>query len=173
MADQTQARLARESEAAQAASDIAHQRRESKLKELDTHLDVSRQLLLSMMQTGQTLLWCVGEWHAEDNPASMQQALGKKMVPMMAQDKQMLLGTPEMVEKLLAGENAYLDAQGDTCSTPFFSSMNGVTGMVGWIVAFVKSMCESRASRPLSDFTYMYRSASVSCLQNTFCSIRF
>ena len=56
MADQTQARLARESEAAQAASDIAHQRRESKLKELDMHLDVSKQLLLSMMQTAQTLI---------------------------------------------------------------------------------------------------------------------
>jgi hypothetical protein len=162
MATHAQARLAREAEAAQAAFDIAHQRRESKLKEVDTHLDVSRQLLLSLMQTAQTGLWFIYEWHAEDNPASVQQAVGKKMITMMAQSNQMLQGTPEMVEKLLAGENPYLNAQGDCCSTNLFAGVESIYGLLGWMAVAGKAMCESHPPEERFRSTFGCRSVRLS-----------
>ena len=79
-----QAALAHEAEVAQAAFDIAHQRREAKLSEVEEHLKISRSLLLSYHSNAHAVLvFTFNECYAEDDPSSVLQAVGTRMMPAM------------------------------------------------------------------------------------------
>jgi hypothetical protein len=125
-AEQAQTALAREADKSQAAFDIAHQQREARLKEVELHLDVGRQLRNALGQIMHEATMLVMEFNAEEDAASAMQRLGEKIVATIPSFQ-----TPESVQARKRGENH--SVRGDVCLSEMPNTWPEIHAFFGYV----------------------------------------